>query len=125
MNEKETRALVREEIREAFKSMATDAGFYSGGAYEVTVGAASVVQDVAETVVRSLTPPEPEPVNPFAPKRSAEQWADRIRELIRQADADGAELWVDVEYYGGPGPKIRIGPPDSTGSDDPIVWGEK
>jgi hypothetical protein len=67
-------------------------------------------------------PVTPEPVNPFAPKRTPQEWADAIKALIAEADADGSELWV--EYVGG-APRIRIGPPDSTGADDPIIWGSK
>lgn len=66
---------------------------------------------------------EPEPVNPFTPKRTPKEWADAIKALIAEAGADGSELWVDVEHYAGPGPYVRIGPPDSTGRTDPIIWG--
>jgi hypothetical protein len=91
---------VRAEIGKAFRSMAVDAGLYEGGADELTTTAADVVKDVAETVARWMTPAEPEPVNPFAPKRTADQWAVILRSTIDAAEKDGHDVWINNDCCG-------------------------
>jgi hypothetical protein len=113
---------VRAEIVSAFEKLAASAGWYTSGFGELTESAAHLLKDAVEMATRELIPAEPEPVNPFAPKRTPQEWADAIKALIAEAGADGSELWVD--HVGG-APLIRIGPPDSTGADDPIIWGMK
>ncbi len=66
----------------------------------------------------------PEPVNPFAPKHTAQEWADRIRELIRQAEADGYQIWCDADgSVSSTAPiAMRIGTDVSPIEEDPTVW---
>lgn len=40
-----------------------------------------------------LSVSDPEPVNPFAPKRTPQQWADAIKSLIAEAKSDGTKVW--------------------------------
>lgn len=120
---KQVEALIRKRVRESFVELAKAADWYTNGYDDATHSVAYVLKDMAERVFQGMTPAEPEPVNPFAPKRTPQEWADAIKALIAEAGADGSELWVDVEHYAGPGPYIRIGPPDSPGCTDPIIWG--
>lgn len=121
MNEEQTRALIRAEIRAAFESMAAAGGAIIGDRVDRAIG--RHVWDVADQVVVGLAAAEPQPVNPFAPNNSAHEWADRIRGLIAEAKADGYDVWVDVEDYFGPGPFVRVSPSDSdTWESDPIAW---
>lgn len=59
MNEEETRALARDELRKAFITMKGAADWYSSGYDEETHQVAWVIHDVAEKTVEGLTP-EPE-----------------------------------------------------------------
>lgn len=128
MDEEQARAMIREEIRAAFQLLedaAREKWCYTISD-SVEEHCSEMIRASAESVVRSLWPSaerEPEPVNPFAPKRTPEQWAEALRSLIREAHEDGSHVWVDVEYYDGYAPKVRIGPPTSPGDEDPVVWG--
>jgi hypothetical protein len=85
-----------------------------------------MLKDAVEMATRELIPAEPEPVNPFAPRRTPQEWADAIKALIAEADADGARLWVDVADYFGPGPYVRIGSPGNPmWENDTILWEQK
>ncbi len=64
------------------------------------------------------------PVNPFAPKRTAQQWADDIEALIERAKEDGYQLY-DSRKYSDSSTVLKIGTQDSPPDDDPIVWDEK
>ncbi len=90
----EIRALIREEIRTAFAELVNRASSQTCSGDEVDSAAAYVLKDVAEKVVQSLTPPEPEPVNPFAPEHTAEQWAVILRATIDAARTDGHVVWI-------------------------------
>lgn len=96
MNADEVRALAREEIRKAFEELSERADFWRDDG-ELKSSAAYVLSDAADQVAEKLLPPAPEPVNPFSPKHTAQEWADRIGELIRQADRDGGTMpWVTM-----------------------------
>jgi hypothetical protein len=123
--EQQIRTVIRAEIVSAFGKLAASAGWYTSGFGELTESAAHLLKDAVEMATRELIPAEPEPVNPFSPKRAADQWAVILRAAIDAAEADGWTVWIDTEDYFGPGPFVRIGPPDSTGADDPIIWGSK
>jgi hypothetical protein len=43
---------------------------------------------------------EPVPVNPFAPKRTADQWAVILRSTIDAAEKDGHEVWIKNDCCG-------------------------
>lgn len=49
---------------------------------------------------------------------NAQEWAERIQALVRQANADGFELWVDDEFAGDR-IEVRIG--SAHGTDDALV----
>lgn len=48
----------------------------------------------------SVSDPEPEPVNPFAPKRTADQWAVILRSTIDAAEKDGHDVWIKNDCCG-------------------------
>jgi acetyl-CoA carboxylase carboxyltransferase component len=123
------REIVREEIRKAFAALAAEAdskesGMWYSSGYDDEQAACRMIRDVANTVVQEWTTPAPEPVNPFEPKYTAQEWADLIRAVIAEAEADGYPVWVDVEEYTGP-VCIRIGTPTSSADLDPVIWEPK
>lgn len=153
MNEEETRALVREEIRSALVQLRDDAHWFTGDG-DLHDSAAYVLRESLDRTIRELTPAEPEPepckhayatngkgasicqlcderlpsatelVNPFAPKHTAQEWAEKIRPVIQRAKDDGYDLWFDTVDYFGPGPCLRVSPRDGSPDweNDPIVW---
>lgn len=48
----------------------------------------------------------------------AEDWAQRIQAVVREANADGFEMWVDDEFEG-KRVEVRIG--SASGTDDALV----
>ncbi len=127
MNEEQVRALVRKEIMEAFASAAlmADTWHCGYGVGELESAAGRVVESVAEKVAEELKPVEPaQPVNPFAPKRTAQQWTDAIRELIRQAKDDGCVVWFDRDPIS-ERICLRTCTETSDGHNDTIVWSDR
>lgn len=126
MNKEEIRAMVREEINAAFEKInaafqaSEEAiGWRTYSEDDATSSAAYVVREAMRAALSSLEPEAPtEPVNPFAPQRTAQQWAEDIRTLIEQAQNDGHEVWFDSTD---PDPNVclRVGPDDTA----PYIWG--
>lgn len=156
MNEDKIRALVREEIGKAFTLLARTAEdsersyWYESGA-DMKCEALGAIRDVADKVATEASP-TPDPldglmaqvldtlpekvspaqlsgrlsVNPFAPKRTAQQWADEIRGVILRAEADGYTVWFDFGIGGlATEMSMNIGTEDSPANEDPTVWGPK
>lgn len=141
VNKEGIRTLIRGEISAAFALMSADADTWHNGygSGDLESSAARVLIDVADRVVQGFAQVEHEPepgdesetralieaacvpVNPFAPQRSASQWADDIRALIEQAQNDGHEVWID-SADGDPNINIlslRVGSDDTA----PYIWG--
>lgn len=66
-----------------------------------------------------LSVSDPEPVNPFAPRLTAQQWADEIRGVILRAKADGHDVWMSGYTELGEG-ELNVG----NGSDVHVVFKE-
>jgi hypothetical protein len=100
MDEEKVRVLVRAEIADAFGKLATSAGGYTSGFGELTESAAHLLKDAVEMATRELVPAEPEPVNPFAPKLPADQWALMLRTTIDAAEKDGHDVRINNDCCG-------------------------
>jgi len=125
VTEEETRALVQEEIRFAFAKLVEladgkESGMWYSSGYDAEQAACRMIRDVANAVVQELTPTEPEPANPFAPKYTAQEWADRIRAVASEAEADGYAVWIDNACCGCSKMTLQVG----EGNESARVIGE-
>lgn len=118
MNEEKVSALARAEIRVAFEAASRRADWYTSGYSDTTTSAAYLVKNVADSVVQDLEPktePEP-PADPFAPQRTAAEWAADVASLLEMAQSDGHIVWFS---YRSGGTQLRVGSDDTA----PVVWG--
>lgn len=125
MNEEQVQRL----IAEAFQDFAqrTDQVRYleEPDAQDVGIHVAGAAQSTADAV----RPPDPDEltapvgaVDPFAPKHTPGQWAEKIRALIRLAEADGYTAEIDSDCCG-----CSYGDLSLYGMDESeaFVWGRK